>query len=352
MAHRVLVLVGTQRGLFILESKPQRKGWVLRGPLASPGWAFGCVTADASSGVIYAGGHNAWFGAAVWVSRDQGATWSLSSEGMTWGEAGPPVKRVWQIAPAPGGALYAGVDPAGLFVSGDGGANWAPACRPLGELPLAQGWKPGKAGLPVHSIVHGEAGALWVAMAGGGVLFSPDGGATWEPRNPALPESGAPALRPMRLKAAPGRPGRLYQQNHFGVFRTDDGGLTWLNVSEGLPTRFGFALAVDPHDPDTVYTVPMRNEAGVRSFPDNRLAVWRSRNGGASWVRLANGLPADAVFTHVLRHGLAADSLDPAGIYFGTSSGHVYGSVDGGDTWATVAENLPEILAVATAVVD
>jgi photosystem II stability/assembly factor-like uncharacterized protein len=351
MGKRVLLLVGTKRGLFLLTSDPARRAWQIEGPLANSGWAFGHACYDPDSGTLFAAGQNAWFGAAVWRSPDLGRTWTLSSEGLTYGDEGPAIRSIWQLKPARG-KLYAGVDPAGLFVSADGGQNWSPVSRPLSELPQASAWQPGKGGLPVHSIVPDPAGPgrWWIGLAGGGVLYTGDGGDTWEARNPSLP--GAAPFRSQKLLAAPGGSGLLYQQHHAGVFRSADGGRTWLDITAGLPTRFGFGLALHPRDPDSLYTVPITNANGSRHFPDGRIAVWRSRNGGQSWIRLTGGLPETPAFVSVLREGLATDSLEPAGVYFGTTGGHLLASNDEGETWTSPAPHLPEILSVTAAVLE
>lgn len=352
MSLRVWLLVGTQRGFFLLESDADRSAWQVHGPLGHAGWSYGYARFDERTGVIYAAGHNAWFGPAVWRSPDLGKSWSLSSEGLTFGDQAPGIRQVWNITPGHG-RLYAGVDPAGLFQSEDGGQNWTEAGARLLDQPAAGEWLPGKGGLPVHSILPHptDPQQIWVATAGGGILHTADGGATWSPRN-ATDAAGRPLYRVQKLAAAPGQPKLLYQQNHQGVFRSDDGGLTWTDITANLPSRFGFCLAVGPHDPQTLYTIPMRNEQGMRTMAEGRLAVWRSRDGGQSWTRLQRGLPDGVVFTNVLRHGLATDRLRQAGVYFGTSSGHVYGSTDGGETWFTLAANLPEIRSIATAVTE
>jgi photosystem II stability/assembly factor-like uncharacterized protein len=146
--------------------------------------------------------------------------------------------------------------------------------------------------------------------------------------------------------------GRLYQQNHCGMYRSDDGGKSWSSIEAGLPSSFGFPAVVHPHDPDTLYLVPLNGDIKGRFMPDAKAAVWRTRDGGENWQALREGLPQESAFFNVLRQALAADSLDEAGIYFGTSSGSVYASADEGETWRRIAENLPLISSVETLVVD
>lgn len=351
MSPRVLLLVGTRRGAFMLESDADRSSWQLRGPLGNAGWSYHHLAYDHSTGALYAAGHNNWYGTAVWRSPDLGATWDLSSEGMRYGDDGPGMRQIWHLAPL-GGRLLAGVDPAGLFRSDDGGANWVEHGAPLRSHPSFPEWRPGKGGLAVHSILPHPADPrqLWVAVSGGGVLHTADGGASWTPRNPT-PAGGHSPLRAQKLAMAPGGPDRLYLQHHSGVFRSEDGGLAWADVSAGLPTPFGFTVAAHPHDPDTVYVIPIDNERGTRFMPGGQAAVWRSRSGGVRWERLSAGLPEQAIYVSVLRAGLAADCLSPAGIYFGTTGGQLYGSRDEGESWTTLAAHLPEIYSVTAVVI-
>lgn len=344
MAERTLVLVGTKRGLFVWESSNRQAGGELRGPLANPGWAFGYATYNPQDGALYAAGTNAWFGAAIWKSSDLGATWALAGGELTYGDTGPELKEVWHLQPAHG-LLYAGVAPAGLFCSADGGQSWAEVGSPLRSHPSARAWSGGKGGLSLQSIVpHPEDPAqLWAGMAGGGVMYTADGGRSWAPRN-----AGA-GLRVQKLHRAVD--GTLYQQSHTGVYRSQDGGLNWIDVTANLPSRFGFALALHPRDPQTAYTVPLINEGGTRFPPQHRLAVWRTRDGGRSWAPLTQGLADGPTYTGVLRQALSTDSSTPAGVYFGTG-GHLYGSFDEGETFRVLAPHLPEILSVTAVTVS
>jgi photosystem II stability/assembly factor-like uncharacterized protein len=346
---RVLLLIGTRKGVFVAESDGGRRSWRLRGPLTSGTWAFNDLRyrppkADAPHGRIYAAGCSNWYGPAVWWSDDLGASWEHSSAGLTYGDAGPAVEEVWSLAW--GGEdtpLYAGVDPAGLFRSADLGETWEhmPALR---EHPSRASWQPTKAGLPLHAVLtHPDAPrTLWAAVGGGGVYRTADGGDSWE----RLPDAGGPAV--LGLALAPGRGGpRLYQQGRDGVYRSDDGGASWLDVSAGLPCRHGFPLAVHPRDPETAYVVPREDAPG-----GGGLAVWRTRRAGRDWVRLDRGLPDGPVHARVLRRGLATDDLEPAGVYLATSSGQLFASADEGETWRTVAPYLPPILSLTAATLD
>lgn len=347
----VMLMVGTKRGVFLLTSDSLRECWSLRGPLGHAGWSFHHLCWEADTQSLYAAGNNAWYGPAVWVSRDLGETWSLSSEGITYGDQGPAIRQIWHLR-AVGGSLLAGVDPAGLFKSDDGGQTWSelPGLR---QHPSYSTWTGGSGGLCLHTILshRGNHDRLQVAIAGGGVLATSDGGHTWATRNPTN-TAGQSLLRPQKIAAGAGQPELLYQQNHLGVFRSQDEGQTWVDVTAGLPVVFGFPLAVHPTDPQTLYVIPHVNENGARYMPQRRMAVWRSRNGGETWDRLDQGLPEGPSYAKVLREGLATDPLIPSGVYFGTSSGHLFASVDEGETWRTIATLLPEINSVQTALIQ
>jgi photosystem II stability/assembly factor-like uncharacterized protein len=355
MAGKILILVGTKKGLFIAESDGRRRAWELRGPFCET-WPINHAIADPDSGTIYAGGGNEWFGPAVWKSTDFGASWSHSSEGLAYDTGEEPVRSVWSLARGDG-ALYAGVEPAGLFRSDDQGRSWTHV-RGLRDHPSRPHWTPGAGGLILHHIVAG-ADRLWVAISAAGVFHSPDGGATWETRNKGTradfmpegqryPEFGQCVHS---LVMAPGGK-QLYQQNHCGMYRSEDGGQSWHSIESGLPSSFGFPAAAHPRDADTLFLLPLNGDIAGRYMPEGKAAVWRSRDRGDHWQALRAGLPQDKAFFGVLRQAMATDRLDPAGVYFGTNTGLLYASADEGDSWSCAAQYLPPIYSVETLVVD
>ena len=359
MTQKTCLLAGTTKGVFVLEGDAGRQSWSLRGPFCEA-WPINHVIADPATGTLYAGGGGTWFGPAVWKSSDFGASWTHSSEGLSYPEGEEPVKAVWSLAAADG-CLYAGVEPAGLFRSDDGGETW----RHLDGLrnhPSRPDWQPGGGGLILHHLLpHPDDGKqLWVAISAAGVFHTADGGESWQPRNRGTRNDYMPEGQQYpeygqcvhSLVMAPGITNRLYQQNHCGMYRSDDGGLNWDSIEAGLPSSFGFPATAHPRDPDTLFLLPLNGDIAGRYVPDGRAAVWRTRDRGDSWQDLRHGLPQQDAYFGVLRQAMTADTMDPAGIYFGTNSGTLFASTDEGESWSAIAEHLPTILSLETMTLD
>lgn len=359
MARKVLVLLGTKKGAFILESNGGRDAWQMRGPFCET-WPINHVVADPKTATIYAGGGNEWFGPAVWKSDDLGRSWSHSSEGLAYAPGEEPIKAVWSLA-SRNGSLYAGVQPAGLFVSGDHGQSWN-HMDGLQQHPSRPEWQPGGAGLILHALLpHPEdEQQMWIGISAVGVFHTADGGRTWETRNRGTRSDYLPEGQQYpefgqcvhSIALAPGMPDRLYQQNHCGMYRSDDGGRNWESIESGLPSTFGFPSAVHPRDPDTLFLLPLNGDSVGRFVPDGMAAVWRTRDRGATWQALRTGLPQENAYFGVLRQAMATDALEPFGLYFGTNSGELYASADEGESWTRIAEHLPTISSVETLVVE
>jgi photosystem II stability/assembly factor-like uncharacterized protein len=357
MASTVL-LVGTRKGCFVLESDAERRDWAVRGPYCD-GWPIYHAIHDPSSGALLAAAASEWHGTGVWRSGDLGATWELSSEGLGYANGDLKLSKVAGLSAAHG-RLLAGAEAAGVFESRDGGATWS-LLSTLDSQPGRSSWNdpdkqpPGHLGLAAILPHPDEAARFWAVIQGYGIFETEDDGASWAPRNRGLradwpledPEVGYCVHK---LVMSPADHDRLYQQNHCGMHRSDDGGRSWVEITAGLPTDFGFAAAAHPHDRDTFYVIPL-DPGHARCMPEGRAAVWRTRDAGESWERLDRGLPQRDAHLGVLREGLAIDSLDAPGLYVGTSTGQVFASADEGETWEEIASYLPAIASVEVAVV-
>ncbi len=352
----VLVMIGTRKGTFLFCSDPARRKWDRTE--AHLGWQVHAVNYDARHNALYAATNSPVFGALVQRSDDGGISWRHLNQGLDFDASQEQrVREVWQVQPGHPdrpNQVWSGTGTAGLFRSDDRGETWSPVAS-LQQRAETDNWFPGGGGLILHTIVPDpmRPDRLYVGISAAGVYRTDDGGATWQPmnRNIRLDYMPDPNVETghcvHKMVLNPSQPDRLYQQNHCGVYRSDDGGGWWEDISEGLPSRFGFPMAVHPYDADTVYVVPLAGD-DARVVPDAQMAVWRSRTRGETWERLTDGLPQPAYFT-ILRDALATDACDPAGVYVGTTTGQLFMSRDEGDHWEMLADHLPPILAVHAA---
>jgi photosystem II stability/assembly factor-like uncharacterized protein len=357
-----LLLVGTMKGAFVFRSDASRKKWTVEGPHFR-GEAVYALLHDTRAGRprTFAATNSPHWGPTLRTSDDNGDTWSEPGPQTVRfpAESGRALAQIWQIAPGRAtepDVFYCGVEPAALFESRDGGESWQPNKGLLNHEHQPQ-WQPGGGGLCLHTIVLDPENPrrMLIAMSTGGVYRSDDGGRSWRARNAGvraqfLPEEQRyPEFGQCVHKVVhhPGRSGRLFLQNHWGLYRSDDWGDSWKDIANGVPSDFGFAMQMHPHDPDTVYIVPIEADT-FRATPEAKLRVYRTKNAGASWEPLTRGLPQSGAYENVLRDALTADSFDSAGIYFGTRSGKLYGSRDEGATWTEIADALPPIVCVKT----
>jgi photosystem II stability/assembly factor-like uncharacterized protein len=355
----IRLLIGTKRGLFVAHSDAARERWMISPPKLVGHEVYHAILEPRDGRTAWAATDHAVWGAHVHRSDDAGESWTVLESAPHHGDE-RSLEAIWFLAAAGDPEtsptmLYAGIEPAGLFVSEDGGASWS-AVASLNEHPTSATWQPAGGGLALHSILTDptEPRRMYCAISAGGVYRSDDGGESWQPKNRGTRADFLPDPRPEtgqcvhKLLLHPLRPERLYQQNHCGTYRSDDRGESWVEITQGLPSEFGYALALDPHDPDTLFVIP-EESSHMRATIDGMLRVYRSRDAGESWQPLTNGLPQQHAYVQVLRDGLCTDDASPLGVYFGTSSGHLFASTDGGESWTMVAGFLPKILSVTAA---
>ncbi len=358
-----LLLVGTTKGAFILRSNAQRSRWDVGGPYFH-GHNVYAMAYDGRAGRhrIWAATQSYW-GTLLRSSDDFGKSWTNPQQAPIRfpSETGVSLKNIWQITlgrPEEPNVLYCGVEPAALFETRDSGETWS-LVRGLFDHSHRALWMPGNGGLALHTIVLDPADRLrmYVAISSGGVYRTIDGGHSWTAQNQGIRATFMPDKYPEfgqcvhKIALHPDRPERIFLQNHWGLYRSDNGGENWIDIANGVPSDFGFAVVMHPRNPDCVYVVPVESDE-FRCACDGRLRVYRTRNSGASWEPLGRGLPQKGAYETVLRDAMTADSFDPAGIYFGTRSGQLFGSRDEGRTWHKILEGLPSVVCVRSAVVE
>jgi serine/threonine protein kinase len=358
-----LLLVGTTKGAFILRSNAQRTRWDVGGPYFH-GHNVYSMAFDSRGGRhrIWASTQSYW-GTLLRSSDDFGKSWTNPQQAPIRfpSDTGVSLKNIWQITlgrPDEPNVLYCGVEPAALFETRDAGESWS-LVRGLFDHPHRPRWMPGNGGLALHTIVLDPANTqrMYVAVSAGGVYRTEDGGSTWTAQNQGIRVMFMPDKYPEfgqcvhKIALHPDRPERLFLQNHWGLYRSDNCGDKWTDIANGVPSDFGFSVVMHPRNPDCVYIIPVESDE-FRCACDGRLRVYRTRNGGASWEPLARGLPQKGAYETVLRDAMTADSFDPVGLYFGTRSGQLFGSRDEGRTWQKIRDGFPSVLCVRNAVVE
>jgi photosystem II stability/assembly factor-like uncharacterized protein len=363
---QVRILVGTRKGAFIVTADGKRQHWDVTGPHFG-GWEmYHLKGSPADPDRLYASQSSGWFGQQVQRSDDGGNTWQPVGNQFTydgvpgthqWYDGTPrpwEFKRIWHFEPSPDDpdTVYAGAEDAALFRTTDGGQTWQELASLRGHG-TGPDWQPGAGGLCLHTILLDPANPrrMFIAISAAGAFRTDDGGATWQAVNRGLRSEGIPDPNAEvghcvhHIARNLIRPDVLFMQKHWDVMRSDDGAQTWHEISGNLPTDFGFAIDVHAHEPDTVYVVPIKSDS-EHYTPDGRLRVYRSRTGGNEWEALTTGLPQENCYVNVLRDAMSVDSLDPCGVYFGSTAGDVWGSSDAGDTWSPIVRNLPSVLSV------
>lgn len=357
----VLVLVGTMKGAFLFRSDPDRRNWQMEGPHFR-GESIYALLHDSRGGRsrTFAAANSPYWGGTIRTSDDHGRTWSEPERHAVRfpDDSGLALKQVWQLTPGRAdepNVLYCGVEPACLFESRDGGGSWNAVDGLLNHEHRPR-WMPGGGGLCLHTIVldPGNRDRMLIAISAAGVYRTDDGGRTWTARNNGVRAEFLPDKHPEfgqcvhKVVHHPSRPERLFLQNHWGLYRSENWGDSWTDIANGVPSDFGFAMQMHPHQPETVYIVPLDSDQ-FRVTAEAKLRVFRTTDAGASWEPLTAGLPQTDAYETVLRDALTADSLAPAGIYFGTRSGKLFGSSDDGSSWQQLAGGLPPIVCVKAA---
>jgi photosystem II stability/assembly factor-like uncharacterized protein len=315
---------------------------------------------------LYASQSTSWFGQIIQRSNDGGQTWEavdnkFEYEGIPgthqWYDGTPhpwDFARVWHLEPSPTDpdTVYAGVEDAALFKSTDGGNSWKELSGLRGHG-TGPNWQPGAGGLCLHTIIldKNNPDRIFTAISAAGAFRSDDSGQTWKPINRGLKSEFLPEPEAEighcvhHISMHPTRPDVLFMQKHWDIMRSDDAGESWREVSGNLPSDFGFVIDVHAHEPDTIYVLPIKSDS-EHYPPEGKLRVYRSRAGGGEWEALTNGLPQSDCYVNVLRDAMSVDSLDPCGVYFGTTGGQVYVSADAGDSWSPIVHDLPAVLSV------
>jgi photosystem II stability/assembly factor-like uncharacterized protein len=362
----VRVLIGTRKGAFILTSDEAREDWQVDGPFFA-GWEIYHIKGSpVNPNRIYASQSSGWFGQQIQRSDDGGKTWAPVNNEFTYGTVTGThqwydgtqhpweFKRVWHLEPSltDPESVYAGVEDAALFHSADGGNSWKELSG-LRDHKTGPQRQPGAGGMCLHTIIIDpkDPNRIFVAISAAGSFRTEDGGKTWKPINKGLksefiPDPNAEVGHCVhRIAMHPSNTSTLYMQKHWDIMRSDDSGDNWYEVSDNLPSDFGFPIDVHAHEPETIYVVPIKSDS-EHFVPDGKLRVYRSKTGGNNWEALTNGLPQENCYVNVLRDAMAVDSCDSCGIYFGTSGGQVYCSSDSGDNWSAIVRDLPAVCSV------
>lgn len=368
----VRVLVGTRKGTFIFTSDFRREKWDIKGPLFAGLEIYHIKGSSVDPQRIYASQASDWFGQVSHRSSDGGFSWETIGNKFDYeGKVGThqdfsgdqipwKFRRIWAFEPSPTekDTVFAGAEDAALFKSTDGGMTWQelPGLREI----HSNMWMPGAGGMGLHTILINPKNPdqMFVAISAAGVFRTNDGGQTWSGINHGLkseyelPNPEAEVGHCVHsITMHPSNPNVLFMQKHWDVMRSDNAGDDWYEVSDNLPSDFGFPIAVHAHEPETIYVIPIKSDL-EHYPPEGKLRVYRSRTGGYGWKELNEGLPQKDCYVNILRSALAVDTLDSCGVYFGTTGGQLYMSPDSGETWQTVAQNLPSVLSVEVQVLQ
>jgi photosystem II stability/assembly factor-like uncharacterized protein len=373
LAAKVVVLVATRKGVWLLHTDRARRKWRCDGPHFLGQIVHHVVLDPRDNKTLLATTSTGHLGPTIFRSTNMGRTWTESKRPPAFpkapeGTQGRVVNHTFWLTPghvSQPGAWYAGTSPHGLFRSNDSGDTWEP-CPGLNDNPQYREWMGGpQDGTPdgpkLHSIIVDprDANHLYLGMSSGGVHESLDAGKSWAPLIEGLEVVGEFDASqvwfhdPHCVRLSPSNPDRLYQQNHCGIYRLDRPARRWERIGKKMPKAIGdigFPMVVHPTDANTAWVFPMDGSSvwpriSIRGKP----AAYVTRNGGRTWKRQDSGMPKDQAWWTVKRQAMTNDRLESVGLYLGTTSGEVWASRDEGERWSCIARHLPEIYAVETA---
>jgi len=370
MAERVVLAIGTKKGVFVAEGSKTRGRFALRGPFG-PGVGVNATLIDnRGTPRLYASSCNPFFGMKVLVSTNLGKSFKETKSAPTFPkDDGRALANIWALeAGTDKKDLFAGVEPASLFRSPDGGDTWE-MVQGISNHEHSRQWQPGAGGMCMHTVLR-DGNRMHIGISTGGHYLSEDGGQTFAASNKGVGAGFSPDPYPEfgqcvhKIAGTPHKPGRLYMQNHggwagwdgpggsrpdIGVLRSDDHGKSWKSISKGLPSDFGFPIVVHPHDPEVAYVAPLVPQ--TRTCPDAAPAVWRTADGGGTWKRLAKGFPKKDSYFTILRDAMDIDDLKSPALYLGTTTGQLWIGRDGGEKWDCLFAALPPIHCLKVGVV-
>ncbi len=363
MSDRIVICIGTKKGLFVAEGSKTRRRFELRGPFGQGVAVYSTLIDNRATPRIFASSCNPFFGMKILMSNDLGKKFRETKSAPAFpNDDGRALANIWSLEVGDNKKeLWCGVEPAALFHSDNLGNSWEMVAG-ISNHDHSRKWQPGNGGLCMHTIVR-EGSRIHLGISTGGHYMSDDGGKTFVASNQGVGAGYVPDPYPEfgqcvhKIASHPDAPGRLYMQNHggwedrpgIGVLRSDDHGKTWRSIAEGLPSDFGFPIVVHPHNPDVVYVVPL--EPMTRTCPGGVPAAWRSENGGTSWKKIAKGLPKKDSYFTILRDSMTIDECKAPALYFGTTTGQLWIGRDGGEEWSCLFDSLPPIHCVKTALV-
>ncbi len=369
--NKVRVLVGTRKGAYVVEGTAQRRKWTV-GPVAHEGNEVYHVVADPRHpGDLYAAVNSGFWGPMVYRSRNFGKKWeeipaplmaTSKSRTPAFDEQGNqndvkrPIANIWHIEPGLASepdVLYLGADPHLIFRSSDLGSSWEPIDA-INNHPDRKNWGPGAGGACLHTILIDPRNAerLYIGMSAVGTFRTEDGGGHWAPKNkgvetPFLPEKFPETGQCVHHVAADSAdPDTFYRQDHGGMYVSHNRMDSWTRIGKPLGDDFGFCVASPTSSPGRAYFVRLHGQA--RTTGEGHFQVYEWNDQRRAWRKLLSpkAFPGDY---GVHREGIATDTLDPAGIYVGTTTGQLFVSPDAGKSWQLIPYGFPGIHSVSIA---